>query len=207
MERPDVARGATTLSIESLESEEAMRLVSIRPEAGEAADPTGYTVAVVLPSGRLLPLVVLAQMVPDVLADEIGVLDLARVVALDPTGETLGRALAQADRSAAEEAAIDPATVELAAPIPRPGKIVGVGYNYLEHAREQGRARPARPVLFAKFANSVIPDGAPIRKPAGTHALDFEAELAVVVGRTGRIGRRRSRLRRRVHLRERRDGP
>jgi 2-keto-4-pentenoate hydratase/2-oxohepta-3-ene-1,7-dioic acid hydratase in catechol pathway len=60
---------------------------------------------------------------------------------------------------------------------------VGVGYNYLEHVREQGRERPTRPVLFSMFANAVVGDGEPIRKPAGTHALDLEAELAVVIGR------------------------
>jgi hypothetical protein len=69
------------------------------------------------------------------------------------------------------------------APIPRPGKIVGVGYNYLDHIREQGLERPARPVLFSMFANAVAADGDPIRHPAGTHALDLEAELAVVIGR------------------------
>jgi 2-keto-4-pentenoate hydratase/2-oxohepta-3-ene-1,7-dioic acid hydratase in catechol pathway len=60
---------------------------------------------------------------------------------------------------------------------------VGVGYNYLDHIREQGLERPARPVLFSMFANAVAADGAPIRHPAGTHALDLEAELAVVIGR------------------------
>jgi 2-keto-4-pentenoate hydratase/2-oxohepta-3-ene-1,7-dioic acid hydratase in catechol pathway len=87
---------------------------------------------------------------------------------------------------ALDEAAIDPTSVRLGPPIPRPGKVVGVGYNYLEHVHEQGLEKPARPVLFSKFANSVVGDGFPIRKPAGTHALDLEAELAVVIGRRAR---------------------
>jgi len=53
----------------------------------------------------------------------------------------------------------------------------------LDHVREQGLERPARPVLFSMFANAVTADGEPIRHPAGTHALDLEAELAVVIGR------------------------
>jgi len=163
-----------------------MRLVSILPESGEVADPTGHTVAVVLPSGGLLPLVVLARLAPDVLAEEIDGLELRRVLGLDPSGETLARALAAADPAEVAAEAIDPATVRLAAPIPHPGKIVGVGHNYLEHVREQGLDKPDRPVFFSKFANAVVADGAPIRRPAGTHALDFEAELAVVVGRTAR---------------------
>jgi 2-keto-4-pentenoate hydratase/2-oxohepta-3-ene-1,7-dioic acid hydratase in catechol pathway len=163
-----------------------MRLVSILPESGETADPTGHRVAAVLPNGWLLPLVALARLAPDILAEEIDELELKRVVALDPSGAAIARALTVADRTAVAEEAIDPSSVRLAAPIPHPGKVVGVGHNYLEHVREQGLETPTRPVLFAKFANAVIPGGAPIRKPAGTHALDFEAELAVVVGRTAR---------------------
>jgi len=66
--------------------------------------------------------------------------------------------------------------------LPNPGKIVCVGLNYRDHVAEGGRPAPVRPVLFAKFANAVIPDGAPIVRPAGTHALDLEVELGVVIG-------------------------
>ena len=160
-----------------------MRLVTIQPESGQDGGLLSQRVAVVLPSGGLLHLVALAQLAPDCLAEEIDSLDLATVIALDPEGASIRRALAAAKPKALEEAAIDPHTVKLAAPIPRPGKVVGVGYNYLEHVREQGLDKPARPVLFSKFANTVVADGGPIRKPAGTHALDLEAELAVVIGR------------------------
>ena len=70
--------------------------------------------------------------------------------------------------------------------VPRPGKIVCVGLNYRAHAAEGGREAPDRPLLFAKFANTVIADGEPIIRPAGTHALDLEVELGVVVARTAR---------------------
>jgi 5-carboxymethyl-2-hydroxymuconate isomerase len=160
-----------------------MRLVTIRPTIGEAADPHLHKVAVVLANGRLLTLLALASMVPDKLAEEIERLDLATVLALDPGLGAIREALALADGGALDAAAIDPATVRLAPPIPRPGKIVGVGYNYLDHIREQGLERPDRPTLFSMFANSVIGDGDPIRRPAGTHALDLEGELAVVIGR------------------------
>lgn len=73
-----------------------------------------------------------------------------------------------------------------AAPFPYPGKVVCVGLNYREHAAEGGRAAPARPLLFGKFANAVIADGQPLVRPEGTHALDFEVELGVVIGRTAR---------------------
>jgi len=70
--------------------------------------------------------------------------------------------------------------------IPSPGKIVCIGLNYRAHAVEQGIEPPDRPLLFAKFANTVVADGEPIVRPTGTHALDLEAELGVVIGRRAR---------------------
>lgn len=67
--------------------------------------------------------------------------------------------------------------------IPNPGKIVCVGLNYRDHCDEQGIPYPDRPMLFSKFANTVIASGEPIVRPAGTKALDLEAELGVVIGR------------------------
>ncbi|MHB8891049.1 MAG: fumarylacetoacetate hydrolase family protein [Candidatus Limnocylindrales bacterium] len=65
-------------------------------------------------------------------------------------------------------------------------KIVCVGYNYADHAREGQRAVPERPTLFAKFANAIVGDGEAIVRPPGTHALDLEVELGVVIGRSAR---------------------
>ncbi len=77
--------------------------------------------------------------------------------------------------------------VELLSPIPRPGKVVAVGLNYRDHAAEGGREAPEAPVLFAKFPTAVIGPDAEIRwDPALTQAVDFEAELAVVIGRACR---------------------
>ncbi len=67
-----------------------------------------------------------------------------------------------------------------------PGKIVCVGLNYGNHAREGGRAVPAHPMLFAKFGNAIIGDGEAIVRPPGTHALDLEVELGVVIARRAR---------------------
>ena len=65
-------------------------------------------------------------------------------------------------------------------------KIVCVGLNYRDHAAEGGREAPARPLLFAKFENALVADGQPVIRPEGTHALDLEVELGVVIGRTAR---------------------
>ena len=70
--------------------------------------------------------------------------------------------------------------------VPAPGKIVCVGLNYRDHVAEQHIDTPSRPVLFAKFGNAVIGDGEPIVSPEGTHALDLEVELGVIIGRRAR---------------------
>jgi 2-keto-4-pentenoate hydratase/2-oxohepta-3-ene-1,7-dioic acid hydratase in catechol pathway len=67
-------------------------------------------------------------------------------------------------------------------PIERPGKIVCVGMNYRAHAAEQGREPPPQPVLFAKWASALIGPGEAIRLPAISRAIDYEAELGVVLG-------------------------
>lgn len=67
-------------------------------------------------------------------------------------------------------------------PIERPQKIVCIGLNYRDHAEEQGVALPERPLLFAKWPNTLIGPGDPIRLPAISHEVDYEAELGVVIG-------------------------
>jgi 2-keto-4-pentenoate hydratase/2-oxohepta-3-ene-1,7-dioic acid hydratase in catechol pathway len=76
---------------------------------------------------------------------------------------------------------LEPAPIVLA-----PTKIVCVGLNYRDHAAEGGRSAPERPLLFAKFSNTIVGDGDPVVRPEGTHALDLEVELGVVIGRRAR---------------------
>lgn len=73
-------------------------------------------------------------------------------------------------------------------PVTNPGKIVCLGLNYRAHAEEAGRALPEFPVLFAKFANTLIGHGVPIPLPPASvsRMVDYEAELVVVIGRTAR---------------------
>ena len=65
----------------------------------------------------------------------------------------------------------------------RPSKIVCVGLNYRSHAAEVKKALPAEPLLFIKPSTSVLDPGAPIKLPPGVGRVDYEAELAVVIGR------------------------
>jgi 2-keto-4-pentenoate hydratase/2-oxohepta-3-ene-1,7-dioic acid hydratase in catechol pathway len=164
-----------------------MRLVTFRPGSeGEFGAPDhrapDYRVALVMDDGHLVPLSALAHLTPTLDAN-FGRMELAAIIARDPDLERIREALARVDARALAAAELDPATILLAPPIPHPGKIIGVGNNYLDHIREQGLEVPARPVFFSMFDNAVTADGLPIRHPAGTHALDLEGELAVVVGR------------------------
>jgi acylpyruvate hydrolase len=92
----------------------------------------------------------------------------------------------QALAAASPEQALKLADVTFKAPIPRPGKIICIGQNYLEHAKEANASAPAFPIIFAKYANTVIGHGQPIVIPAAVQKPDYEGELAVVIGRRGR---------------------
>jgi 2-keto-4-pentenoate hydratase/2-oxohepta-3-ene-1,7-dioic acid hydratase in catechol pathway len=72
------------------------------------------------------------------------------------------------------------------APVPRPGKIVCVGLNYRDHAREAKMDVPSTPIIFAKFATAVIGSGQSIILPAASDKVDYEAELGVIIGRRSR---------------------
>ena len=77
--------------------------------------------------------------------------------------------------------------LRLLAPVPRPGKVVAIGRNYADHASEGGAAPPPAPLIFAKWPSCVIGPGDDIRwDPALTSQVDYEAELAVVIGRPAR---------------------
>ena len=69
------------------------------------------------------------------------------------------------------------------APVPRPGKLICIGLNYRDHAAESNMPIPERPVVFSKFATAVIAPGEPVVLPATSQQVDYEAELAVVIGR------------------------
>jgi 2-keto-4-pentenoate hydratase/2-oxohepta-3-ene-1,7-dioic acid hydratase in catechol pathway len=78
------------------------------------------------------------------------------------------------------------ASVTLLAPIPKPRKLICVGLNYLDHAKESNLEIPKLPTIFNKFATSVIGPGAQIILPKVSTSPDYEGEFAVVVGRGGR---------------------
>jgi 2-keto-4-pentenoate hydratase/2-oxohepta-3-ene-1,7-dioic acid hydratase in catechol pathway len=69
------------------------------------------------------------------------------------------------------------------APVPRPGKLICIGLNYRDHAKESNMPLPEKPVVFSKFSSAVIAPGEPVVIPRTSQQVDYEAELAVVIGR------------------------
>ena len=108
-----------------------------------------------------------------------GMLDGEEVRPFAP-GATLQHALAGQPSGAA----LPMAGLQLLPVIPQPGKIICIGLNYRDHAKEGGNPVPDYPAVFMRCTTSMVAHGQPILRPPASSKLDFEAELAVVIGRT-----------------------
>ncbi len=99
--------------------------------------------------------------------------------------DALAAAAAHAQRASGKNAAAYPllAEVELLAPVPRPPKIVAIGRNYADHAAETGMKALEAPRIIAKLPSAVTGPGSVVIRPEGIAKLDYECELAVVIGR------------------------
>jgi 2-keto-4-pentenoate hydratase/2-oxohepta-3-ene-1,7-dioic acid hydratase in catechol pathway len=116
-----------------------------------------------------------------------GILDAGELLGERPTGARLlieeGR-LDELAELTKLEADIEPASVlRLVPPIPDPDKIICIGLNYLPHAAEAGIDPPEQPTFFAKFRNALAPAGATVALPSASEKVDYEAEVAFVIGR------------------------
>jgi len=155
-----------------------VRLVSYRTQPAFGDEPGRQERLGVERDGRVIPVAELVPAGPQTMASLLAGLP-DSLAALQAGWTERGSALA------AGGVATD--DLELLPPVPRPGKIVAVGLNYRRHAEEQDREPPSSPVIFAKFATALVGHRAEIRwDPGLTQAVDFEAELAVVIGRTTR---------------------
>jgi acylpyruvate hydrolase len=108
-------------------------------------------------------------------------------------GADLKQLLAGGDAALVEAAArlamsevLDLDEVQLLPPIPAPDKIICIGLNYVDHSKESGFEPPAYPTVFARYATSLVGHGAPIVRPRCSDQLDYEGELAVIIGLGGR---------------------
>ncbi|MFB3905374.1 MAG: fumarylacetoacetate hydrolase family protein [Acidobacteriota bacterium] len=96
------------------------------------------------------------------------------------------RQLLLAQDGTCPEALFEASRVQFAPPIPNAGKIIAIGLNYRDHAAEQKAPLPKAPLIFAKFPTALIGHEEDIQLPAISQKVDVEAELCVVIGRTGR---------------------
>jgi 2,4-didehydro-3-deoxy-L-rhamnonate hydrolase len=87
------------------------------------------------------------------------------------------------DRVEESGASVAEESVQLLAPVQNPQKVIGIGLNYSDHAAETGADIPEKPIVFAKYANTIAGPGQPIVIPPITEQADYEVELAVVIGR------------------------
>ena len=125
-------------------------------------------------------------------AMHIGTLTDDGVVELDAQvpGELGAALLGGADLHAAARSAVAGkaprlalAGLELAPVVPRPGKVICMGLNFFDHAKEAGLDKPAYPMIFMRGASSLLAHGQPAIRPRLSETFDFEAELAVVIGK------------------------
>jgi 2-keto-4-pentenoate hydratase/2-oxohepta-3-ene-1,7-dioic acid hydratase in catechol pathway len=112
-----------------------------------------------------------------------GIVDAAGALGLDSI--TVRELLASGRLDELERADADPVSgePELLAPVPDPDKIVCIGLNYRSHAAESGLDPPESPTFFAKFRNALAPAGAEVPLPRASEKVDYEAEVALVLGR------------------------
>ena len=118
-----------------------------------------------------------------------GIVDGHNVIDLSPRAPSLRAALARPEVLQPPYDGlrrIELSDVTFLPPIPNPDKIICVGLNYLTHILEGGREVPKHPSIFTRFANSQIGHNHPMIRPHATPKLDFEGELAVVIGTGGR---------------------
>jgi 2-keto-4-pentenoate hydratase/2-oxohepta-3-ene-1,7-dioic acid hydratase in catechol pathway len=105
--------------------------------------------------------------------------DLKQAIAINRLGELTPAVLAPLPRVALADITFLPV-------IENPGKVLCIGINYATHVRETGREMPTYPMIFTRFADSQVAHLQPIIRPKASHKLDFEGELAVVIGKTAR---------------------
>jgi 2-keto-4-pentenoate hydratase/2-oxohepta-3-ene-1,7-dioic acid hydratase in catechol pathway len=109
-----------------------------------------------------------------------GVMDGDRVL---DTGRAMRELLATGRFDDLEGEEVTLAELTLLPPVPDPEKIIGIGLNYAEHAKEGRTEPPPSPTFFAKFRNALRADGEEVELPAASEKVDYEAEIAFVVGR------------------------
>lgn len=154
-----------------------MKIVTFKAGAATPSNTdVGYRIGALLSESELIdltPIVSDENLTADYLLKcfdlDSGFLEQARIV------------LASAEKS--NFTVLNRQSVQITAPVPRPGKIICIGLNYRNHAIESGMEIPKSPIIFSKFATSVVGANEAIVIPKMSSQTDYEAELAFVIGR------------------------
>ena len=151
-----------------------MKLVCFNPKNISRGRELRYRIGAVVEGGQI------ADLTPSILPMGLSAPEILRCYDLaanfvDPAMEAV---------SSGQLPLIDIGDVKIEAPVPRPGKIICIGLNYRNHAEESGMAIPESPIIFSKFSSCTIASGEAIKLPSASTQVDYEAELAFVIGRT-----------------------
>ena len=151
-----------------------MKFVTFRKKAQNSVNKQQYYVGALMPDGGICDFTTLIAEDSLTATELLGCFDLEN--------NFLVRAQNSLDLNT-NLSVTDPDEIEICAPVPRPGKIICVGLNYRNHAVESGMPIPTSPIIFSKFATCIIGANQPIILPEGSAQVDYEAELAVIIGR------------------------
>ena len=150
----------------------------------EFDDPQEPILPGVLYQGRTLPLTRVVAVAEALAPKGLSVPD--DLFAVISKLASYGKALRELEKARILDKIWPEAGVTFAAPLPRPHRILCIGRNYAEHAKEMGSDVPSEPIVFQKASTSVIASGQPIVLPPNVGNVDFEGELAVVIGVAGK---------------------
>ncbi len=150
-----------------------MKLVVFRKSSEAGSKIANYRIGALVDDG------IIADLTPSILPLGLTAAEILRCYDLDtnfltPASEAV---------ASGQLPVLQRSEVKLEAPVPRPGKIICIGLNYRNHAIESGMEIPTSPIIFSKFVTSVAAPGGSIVIPNGSEKVDYEAELAVVIGR------------------------
>jgi 2-keto-4-pentenoate hydratase/2-oxohepta-3-ene-1,7-dioic acid hydratase in catechol pathway len=150
-----------------------MKLVAFNPRTLSQPGERRYRIGAMLEEDQI------ADLTPSILPMGLSASEILRCYDLDtnfvePAMEAVSSGLLPT---------VDAGDIRIEAPVPRPSKIICIGLNYLDHVLESGAEIPKAPLIFSKFDTCVAASEDPIILPVGSEQVDFEAELAVVIGR------------------------
>jgi 2-keto-4-pentenoate hydratase/2-oxohepta-3-ene-1,7-dioic acid hydratase in catechol pathway len=152
-----------------------MKFVTFKPPEISSLAEKQFRVGALMSDGKILDLTALAS------GENLTAAGLLNC--FDSASGFLEKAEAAIANDKSNFAVVNRQSVEICAPVPRPGKIICVGLNYRDHAEESGMEIPKSPIIFSKFGTCIVGANQPILIPKTSGQVDYEAELAFVVGR------------------------